>query len=127
MTDYKVGYKKPPSSTKFKPGVSGNPKGRQKGRRNLKTDLLDELNQSVVIKENGKSKKLSMQRLMIKQLCTRFIKGDMASGKLLATFMLKLLSDEQDAETSHEEEVLPQDKEILDYYFNNRETDNEKQ
>ena len=34
---YKVGYKRPPVSTRFKPGSSGNPKGRPKGQRNFKT------------------------------------------------------------------------------------------
>ena len=31
---YEVGYGKPPKSTQFKPGRSGNPKGRTKGSRN---------------------------------------------------------------------------------------------
>jgi len=35
MTDDKVGYRRPPRSGRFKPGVSGNPKGRPK--RNLST------------------------------------------------------------------------------------------
>jgi len=30
-TQYKVGYKRPPVSTRFKAGRSGNPKGRPKG------------------------------------------------------------------------------------------------
>jgi hypothetical protein len=30
--DYEVGYGKPPSATRFKKGVSGNPKGRPRGR-----------------------------------------------------------------------------------------------
>nr|WP_306262013.1 DUF5681 domain-containing protein [Pararhizobium sp. IMCC21322] len=32
--DYEVGYAKPPQSSRFKPGMSGNPKGRPKGARN---------------------------------------------------------------------------------------------
>lgn len=31
---YKVGYGNPSKSTQFKPGQSGNPKGRTKGSRN---------------------------------------------------------------------------------------------
>lgn len=30
---YKVGYKRPPEATQFKPGVSGNPHGRPKGSK----------------------------------------------------------------------------------------------
>lgn len=37
--DYKVGPGKPPKHTRFKPGQSGNPKGRPKGSQNVKTVL----------------------------------------------------------------------------------------
>ena len=35
----KIGYRKPPTKTRFKPGQSGNPNGRPRGSVNLKTDL----------------------------------------------------------------------------------------
>ena len=38
-----VGYRKPPKATQFKQGQSGNPHGRPKGTKNLKTDLIEEL------------------------------------------------------------------------------------
>jgi hypothetical protein len=34
-TRYEVGYGRPPAHTRFKPGQSGNPKGRPKGKRNM--------------------------------------------------------------------------------------------
>ena len=36
---YEIGYCRPPVATRFQPGVSGNPSGRRKGTRNLKTIL----------------------------------------------------------------------------------------
>jgi hypothetical protein len=34
---YDVGYGKPPKHTQFKPGHSGNPRGRRRGQQNFKT------------------------------------------------------------------------------------------
>jgi hypothetical protein len=46
--DYQVGYGKPPKDTRFKKGQSGNPRGRAPGAKNLKTLLIDTLNEPVV-------------------------------------------------------------------------------
>jgi Family of unknown function (DUF5681) len=42
-TDYRIGRGKPPLSSRFKPGASGNPSGRPKRTPTLHADLLDEL------------------------------------------------------------------------------------
>lgn len=36
-----VGYQKPPEETQFKPGETGNPNGRPKGRKNLATVIRE--------------------------------------------------------------------------------------
>ena len=50
---YDVGYRKPPLATRFQKGVSGNPRGRPKGARNLSTVVAAALNEKVLITENG--------------------------------------------------------------------------
>ena len=40
---YEVGYGKPPKHTQFKPGQSGNRKGRPRGQRNFRTVVNDAL------------------------------------------------------------------------------------
>ena len=47
---YAVGYRKPPTATRFKPVQSGNPKGRPKGSPNLATDLSTELGELITVR-----------------------------------------------------------------------------
>ena len=73
---YAVGYGKPPRHSQFKPGQSGNPKGRPKGARGFAAELTEELEETIRVSENGKVKKLSKQRAMIKSLVAKAAKGD---------------------------------------------------
>ncbi len=73
---YQVGYRKPPKRTRFQPGQSGNPRGRPKGTKNLKTDLMEELQESILVREGIQRIKLSKQRALIKGLTARALKGD---------------------------------------------------
>ena len=59
---YSVGYGRPPEETRFKPGQSGNPKGRPKGSKNLRTLFAEELRRSVTLKENGKTRRVPKPR-----------------------------------------------------------------
>jgi hypothetical protein len=75
--DDDVGYKRPPRSTRFKPGQSGNASGRRKSVPNFKTDLMDELRETILIRENGRERKITKQRAFVKALVTAAIKSDM--------------------------------------------------
>ena len=118
--DYEVGYQKPPVSTQFQTGVGGNRKGRKKGSRNLKADLLEELAERIVLKEGGKPVRLSKQRALVKALIVKGIKGDdRAIGKAFDLLLRLTGSDEQsDSAMPHSSE----DQAILDAFLNrNRE------
>lgn len=90
-TDYAVGYGRPPQHTRFKPGQSGNRRGRPKGTVNLKTDLVEELGEKVLIREGEKSRPVSKQRAVVKALVSRTLKGDARAASLLMSMMLRLL------------------------------------
>ena len=96
--NYEVGYGQPPKAHQFLKGCSGNPKGRPKGTRNLKTDLMEELGEQITLNEGGKPKTLSKQRALLKSLTARAIKGDGRAVSALLNLMVRVLdpSDEED-------------------------------
>jgi hypothetical protein len=89
--DDDIGYGKPPKRTRFKPGESGNPKGRPKGTKNLKTDLVEELSERVPITENGRPLKVSKQRLMVKALTAKAVKGDTRAASILINLLAQTM------------------------------------
>ncbi len=78
---YEVGYGKPPKSTQFKPGQSGNPKGRTKGNRNgIYTYIQRELNSSITLTDGSK---ITKEQGFARQLTNKALRGDIQSQKLL--------------------------------------------
>jgi hypothetical protein len=63
--DYEVGRSKPPRSSQFKPGQSGNPGGRRKGSRNFKSILLEVLDSEIELIENGRKRKVPLIKAII--------------------------------------------------------------
>lgn len=88
--EYKVGYGKPPKHSQFRPGQSGNAKGRPKGIRNLNTDLEEELNEKLLVNEGGKPKEITKQRAMLKSLFAKALKGDTRASSVLIGLILGL-------------------------------------
>ena len=67
--DYEVGRGKPPRSSQFKPGQSGNPGGRKKGSRNFKTIVLEVLDSEIELTEGGRTRRVPMiEALMLRQV-----------------------------------------------------------
>ena len=89
---YEVGYGRPPKHTRFKQGHSGNSRGRPKGTKNLKTDLMEELSERISVSEGGKPKKLSKQRALVKSLTAKAIKGDARAISIMVNLMVRVLA-----------------------------------
>lgn len=72
-----VGYGSPPKATRFKKGVSGNPRGRPKGSLNVATVLTKTLREKVAIHENGRRKMVTKLEAALKQLVNKAAAGDL--------------------------------------------------
>jgi hypothetical protein len=108
--DDKVGYRKPPTRTRFQPGVSGNPAGRRKGSVNLKTDLRSELSERIHVREGERSLKISKQRAMLKAMVAKALKGDARAATVVLMLVGRLfepeVSEEVPALTSDDQAIL---------------------
>ena len=104
MNEYKVGYGKPPKSRQFKHGKSGNPKGRPKGSLKLATDLAAELNEQITVREDGKPRRVSKQRALIKSLMAKALQGDIRANAAVLALYARVITDLPDDEDSVVEE-----------------------
>jgi hypothetical protein len=89
---HEIGYKHPPKRTQFRPGISGNPKGRPTGRRNVATVVRRTLAEKVIINENGIRKTVTKLEAAIKQLANKAVSGDLNAMRQLLP-VLAVLDD----------------------------------
>ena len=95
---YEVGYGKPPESTRFKPGRSGNPRGRSKGSKNkhpslseerIKTLILEEAYRTIPIIEKGRRVTISIMTAVLRAVAMNAAKGNNRAAHLLTTLVGK--------------------------------------
>ncbi|MEO6298644.1 MAG: DUF5681 domain-containing protein [Paracoccaceae bacterium] len=87
----KVGYGRPPKHSQFKPGQSGNPRGRPKGARGFRNDLADALNAPVRIVEGGRRRTITTQAAALRRLVDRALsKSDLRAIERLLSFAREL-------------------------------------
>jgi hypothetical protein len=73
--DYQVGYGKPPAHTRFKPGQSGNPRGR--AEQSIVRLLLKALEERAeIVAADGKRRKIAKHQLGVARLADKFAEGD---------------------------------------------------
>jgi len=104
MSDYKIGYGKPPKSGQFKRGKSGNPKGRPKGSLKLAADLAAELSEQITVREDGKARRVSKQRALIKSLMAKALQGDVRANAAVLALYARVITDLPDDQDSVVEE-----------------------
>ena len=75
-----VGYGKPPASTRFSKGRSGNPKGRPRGRHK-EPPYEAVLGQMVTIKEDGVERRVTAAEAFLLYVTKRGLEGDGAAAR----------------------------------------------
>src|SRR3954471_5017467 len=76
---YAIGYKHPPVHSQFQPGTSGNPSGRAKGSKNLKTLFRKILSEEVSLREGAVLRKVTKAEAILRGLIVGAMKGDSRS------------------------------------------------
>ncbi|RUW55175.1 hypothetical protein EOA32_02510, partial [Mesorhizobium sp. M1A.F.Ca.ET.072.01.1.1] len=124
MSDHKddeegVGYGKPPKHSRFRAGQSGNPKGRPKIKsKSFASGILAELEQSIVIRENGRELKLTKRAVIVKTLVAKAMKGDVRALKEIKELLPQQFQHDGDAKPN--EAVSAEEAELLERFVERR-------
>lgn len=108
---YEVGYGKPPKHTQFKPGYSGNKKGRPKGSANLFTAVEKLQNERVRIVRNGKQKSISVAEAILRKAGMDALNGNAKAQKIMLDYFEK--NERRKEELAQRVEALREDDRTL--------------
>jgi Family of unknown function (DUF5681) len=94
---YSVGYRRPPLHSRFKPGQLGNPKGRPKQSRNLRTIVRQVFDEQMPIREGGRLRRMPAIEALLRTWLMRALKGDLKSmSSLMVLFRQSGYGADQD-------------------------------
>jgi hypothetical protein len=110
---FEVGFRRPPRSTRFKPGQSGNPNGRPRGAKNFAIAIGQELDSRVTVTENGRRRRISKREVIAKHLVNKAASGDLKAIPLLLNEARARENDPADAASAQVFDT-PEDRKVLD-------------
>lgn len=73
---YKVGYGRPPEHSRFKPGQSGNPKGKRKGQKNFQSIARAALGEKIVVRTSRGPKRMAKLEALMQTSISNALKGN---------------------------------------------------
>jgi hypothetical protein len=111
---YAIGYGRPPTSSQFQPGQSGNPKGRPKGTRNASSMARDALERTTNVKVKGAWRKMTVRKAAYLRVGEKAAAGD---AKAL-DYLLSLES--QEPAPGPDQQLSAKELELLQGFFDRR-------
>ena len=112
--DYPVGYGKPPEHSRFPEGQSGNPQGRPRGAKNLKTLFEEALQAQVTVTENGRRLRISKLEAAFLRLANGASRGDPKSIQTVLG-LLSEIERHSDAPNTEPISLTEADRQVLQF------------
>jgi uncharacterized protein DUF5681 len=119
--DTQSGYGKPPREHQFKPGKSGNPKGRPKGAKNESTILREILTRKIENRSGGRVRKISVLEGILLRITDDSLKGSIKSATFVLNRYAALVSGELQPQDLGED-----DQEVLEAFVRRRKARHDK-
>jgi hypothetical protein len=116
-TEYRVGYRRPPRHTQFKPGRSGNPRGRPSryiepagNRWVLRGQFMHLCAKQVTFVEDGRREKMPIMMAVLRQLQIKALSGNMTAIKLLLPLYETMLTENEETQMKFMKLVLEEEE-----------------
>ena len=116
--DDDVGCGRPPRAHQFKPGTSGNPKGRPKGAKSEATILQGLLQQKIGLNERGKTRKITLHEAILRRIAEDCLKGNIKSAAFLLNRYHAMSAGEPDEVGLSEDEKIVLETYLRDFQLN---------
>jgi len=110
--DSEVGYCRPPRNYQFKPGQSGNPKGRPKGAKNETGILREILEHQIPLHEGGRIRKISVRQAILLKMADGALRGDTRKAAFVLDRYRRAEGDATEAT-----DIDPRDEKLLDSFY----------
>ena len=101
ITNYAVGYGKPPLIRRFKSGQSGNRRGRPRGSKNCKTIVREIAKEMHAVTEDGRLRRRSILEFMLLALRNRAAEGDVRAFREYKKYLAKYDPRETDSKLGY--------------------------